>query len=113
MYTVTKRRGYSSTITLTNDETGASAILGVTNMPILKILNDYLTEIAHEEPTLDARDEWLISVDDETANALKHTMYKGTKKPERHQSKKSEQPQSTQEKKQVDAMDVLLGLANY
>lgn len=111
MYKVLKEKGNNSNITLENMETKASIVLGRISMPILDILKDAGHTFDGDDISL--KDEWNLEVNDEAGKALaKQAMTMS--KPVRDQSNKAKAKDLFQKpNKEIDAMDVLLGLANY
>ena len=109
MYKVTKATGNSSNVIVENTETKASVIIGRISMAILNILKDVGYDTDHG---LTFSDEWSLRIDKDTATKLTH-LAMSMKKPIRDQSKKNKDIQPKKDNKQIDAMDVLLGLANY
>lgn len=103
MYKVLKPKGSSNTVTVVNTGTHASVIIGQISAPMLNILEEAGYKTADD--TLNLMDEWDLEVNKEIATKLTHLALKMTKPIRTKEAKK--------EKKQVDAMDVLLGLANY
>ena len=84
MYQVTKPKGYSAVVTLTNTETSSSVNIGQPTTALYHLLEDTDHAMAGKE-----RDDWDFEVDKETAEALaKLTMR--MKKPIRDQKKKPE-----------------------
>ena len=110
MYRVFKDRGSNSNIVIENTETKASVIIGRLTYDIINLLNERGYK-AGTEDGLKLTDEWNFEVDDDTAQALMKKAMRMSK-PVRDQSKK---PKDILKKsnKEIDAMDVLLGLANY
>lgn len=113
MYKIEKPRGYTS-ILLTNTETHASIRLSEPTIDILEILKkDRIifssTTEPHDDsrPSLSIRDEWNFEVSTETGKELAHTALKLKTEKKIH----TEQPKKNN--KNIDAMDVLLGLASY
>ena len=84
MYKVNKSGGRRADITVTNTDTMTTYNLGVTTPTIAKIL-------AKEIDTTTLDEKWDLTVSKETATELVMTMLKGTKKPERAKTIKSEQ----------------------
>lgn len=105
MYIVSKEAGNNANITLINQDTKASVIIGRMTMEILSILE----EAGHSFDKGDLKLKWEFEVSDEVGKKLASKAFV-MEKPVRDQSKKSEQKISN---KTIDAMDVLLGLANY
>lgn len=106
-YIVTKAPGDNQNVVLLNDATSSSVVLGRISISILKILE----EDGHTFGAGEYRKQWSIPVSDETGKKLASLAFK-TKKPIRDQSKKVT-PEEKNINKKIDAMDVLLGLANY
>lgn len=105
MYILTKPRGHNSLITIDNQDTNSSVVVGRITMEILDILK---TEEGKDTTGDDFKltDDWSFEIKDETARKISATTMK-MKKPIRT---KTETPKSN---KEIDAMDVLLGLASY
>ena len=108
MYKVLKEKGNNSNITLENQETKASIVLGRISMPILDILKE--AGYAFDGVTASVKDEWNYDVTEEVGKELAKQAMK-MNRPVRDQSKKAKEPKK--DNKHIDAMDVLLGLANY
>ena len=106
MYKLLKQKGYDALISVENTETKANVIIGNISMDILKVLD------AAGIPSMDGltAEEWNLEVNTECAKALVGLTMK-MKKPIRDQRKKTEEPKKSN--KEIDAMDVLLGLAQY
>lgn len=96
-----------TTITIENLDTKSSINMGNLTMERLNILEKagYKTEEDGHKLT----DKWDWFIEEETAKELISTTMK-IKKPIRDQRKKNIKKE---ENKKIDAMDVLLGLANY
>lgn len=106
MYKVLKEKGNNMNITLENIETKASIIIGRTTMDILRILDEAGHKIGDDGIAL--RDKWELIVDEDTGKELASkamTMSKPIRDQRKIKPKK--------DNKHIDAMDVLLGLANY
>lgn len=88
MYKVFKPKGRLSNITITNEKTGSSVILGRYSLVHKDILLDQviIPEVA---------DEWSFSVTDETGKLLAMTCFRGHK-PVRAKIKKDEQDVTSQ-----------------
>lgn len=112
MYKVLKEKGNNMNITLENTETKASIVIGRLTMDILSILE--AKEGIHfgdGEGEIQLKNKWDLVVGDETAKELSAKAFRMSK-PIRDQRKhKEEEPKKSN--KEIDAMDVLLGLANY
>ena len=109
MYRVLKSKGIHNIVTLENTDTKANVMLGKISVEMLNILETGGYKIG--EDGVDTMDNaWDIDIDLDTASKLaKSTM--NIKKPIREQKK--EEPKQETNNKHIDAMDVLLGLANY
>lgn len=108
MYVVLKEKGNNSNVTLINKSTGASVILGKLTIEIL----DILEKEGHKFGDLDEiklTERWELNISDDIGRALSTKAFK-MHKPIRDQSKK---PTIKKTNKEIDAMDVLLGLASY
>ena len=112
MYKVLKEKGNNMNITLENTETKASIVIGRLTMDILSILESKEgVHIGDGEGEIQLKDKWDLVVGDETAKELSAKAMRMSK-PIRDQRKhKEEQPKKSN--KEIDALDVLLGLANY
>lgn len=112
MYKVLKEKGNNVNITLENTETKASIMIGRLSMDILGILErEEGVHFGDAPDEIALKDSWDITIKDETAKELSAKAMRMSK-PVRDQRKvKEEQPKK--ENKHIDAMDVLLGLANY
>lgn len=110
MYKVRKERGYSANLTLENTDTMANLIIGRVTMEILKILRDAGHKVIGEDELM-LQDPWEFEVNEDVAKELSRYAMP-IRKPIRDQRKvKAEEPKKSN--KEIDAMDVLLGLANY
>lgn len=105
MYKVTKPKGYNERVTVENTDTKGSIIIGRVSMEMLSILESagYKTE----DDSIKLTDEWDLEVNKETADKLTK-LAMPMKKPTRKFKDKAKQ-----DNKNIDAMDVLLGLAQY
>lgn len=109
MYRVLKEKGNNSNVMLENMETKASIIIGKITMDLLRILDEAGHKIGDDGVAL--RDEWCFEVNEETGKEIASKAMTMSK-PIRDQRKyKVEEPKK--DNKHIDAMDVLLGLANY
>lgn len=103
MYRVLKSKGYNANVVVENTDTRANIIIGKPTMDIIHIIKE--GGATPPEP----QEEWHIEVNKDTAVTLSKLAMKMTK-PIRDQRK----PEIKKElNKHVDAMDVMLGLANY
>lgn len=111
MYKVLKERGNNASVILENTETRASIIIGRLSMDILAILEKDGVHIGDSEGDIQLKDRWELRISDETAKELSAKAMRMSK-PIRDQRKvKEEEPKKSN--KEIDALDVLLGLANY
>lgn len=111
MYKVLKEKGNNVAVTLENTETKASIIIGRLTMDILSILESKEgVHFGDGEGEIQLKDKWDLVVGDETAKELSARAFRMSK-PIRDQRKVKEEPKKSN--KEIDAMDVLLGLANY
>lgn len=108
MYRVLKEKGNNSNVVLENVETKASIIVGKITISLLDILNKAGHKIGDDGVAL--RDEWSFEVNEETGKEIASKAMTMSK-PIRDQRKVKEEPKKSN--KEIDAMDVLLGLANY
>lgn len=106
MYRVLKEKGNNSNVMLENIETKASIIIGKITMDLLKILDEAGHKIGDDGVAL--RDEWCFEVNEETGKEIASKAMTMSK-PIRDQRK----VKPAKDNKTIDAMDVLLGLANY
>ena len=112
MYRVLKEKGNNVSITLENTETKASIIIGRLSMDIRSLLEkEEGIHFGDSDDEIKLKDKWELTIKDETAKELSAKAMRMSK-PVRDQSKKSEQVLK-KDNKSIDAMDVLLGLANY
>ena len=109
MYKLYKPKGNNSNITIENTDTKASVNIGRLSMEAIRILEaDGFKFNDDTEESLKYKDEWSFKIKDTTATTLAKLSLP-MHKPVRDQRKKSEQ----KDNKNIDAMDVLLGLAKY
>lgn len=109
MYKVLKEKGNNANVVLENAETKASIIIGRLTMDILHILESAGHKIGDDG--VNFRDQWELDIDEETGKLLANKAMTMSK-PIRDQRKiKEEIPKKNN--KEIDAMDVLLGLASY
>lgn len=113
MYKLLKEKGYDVSVSVVNTDTDASLVIGRLSITMLRILEEYEgLKFGDEEDALKFTSVWDFAIKEETKDALARLTLKMSK-PVRNQSVKTEQVVEAKENKQVDAMDVLLGLANY
>lgn len=110
MYKILKEKGNNVSITLENTETKASIIIGRLSMDILSLLEKEGVHFGDSEGEIQLKDKWDITIKDETAKELSAKAMRMSK-PIRDQRKVKEEPKKSN--KEIDAIDVLLGLANY
>ena len=102
MYRVFKPTGYGN-ITIENTDSMASMMIDRTSTDVLRILKEGGCTIPDSY-----QEEWDIEVNKDIAEKLCNLAMR-MKKPIRDQRKKVEQ----KDNKEIDAIDVLLGLAKY
>ena len=111
MYKILKDKGNNMNIVLENTETKASIVIGRLTMDIISILESKEgVHVGDSEGEIQLKDKWDITIKDETAKELS-TKAMRMSKPIRDQRKVKEEPKKSN--KEIDALDVLLGLANY
>ena len=110
MYRVLKEKGNNMNIVLENTETKASIVIGRLTIDILSILEKEGVHFGDSEGEIQLKDKWDITIGDETAKKLSAKAMRMSK-PIRDQRKVKEEPKKSN--KEIDALDVLLGLANY
>ena len=111
MYKLLKERGDNLNVILENTETKAQLNLGRLTIDILTLLGREEGMSFGEGGTIQLKDSWDFTIKDETAKELSAKAMRMSK-PIRDQRKhKEEEPKKSN--KEIDAMDVLLGLANY
>lgn len=111
MYRVLKEKGNNVSITLENTETKASIIIGRLSMDILSLLEkEEGIRFGDSDGEIKLKDKWELTIRDETAKELSAKAMRMSK-PIRDQRKVKEEPKKSN--KEIDALDVLLGLANY
>lgn len=111
MYKILKDKGSNKNIILENTDTSASVVIGRLSMTILEILTkqEHMT-FGSEEGHTKLTDNWEFEVSSDTAKELQKLALK-IEKPIR-KSKSQASPDKTVNKT-IDALDVLLGKANY
>lgn len=110
MYKLLKEKGNNLNVILENTETKAQLNLGRITLDILSILEKEEDLTFGEKGKLNLTDEWNIIITDSTAKELSAKAMRMSK-PIRDQRKHKEEPKKSN--REIDAMDVLLGLANY
>lgn len=117
MYKLLKEKGTNKNVTLVNTETNASLIIGKLSIEILDILKEDGHSFGSEKDDTRLVDAWALDISDDVAKTLSHIALR-MKKPIRNKvdiTQEDEQVKDLFKKpnKDIDAMDVLLGLANY
>lgn len=112
MYKVLKDTGFLSSIVIENTSTHATVNIGRPSVDILRILSTAGHKVG--EDGLEIRDQWELVVEEEVGKELARSAMTMSR-PIRNQRKvKEEQPPAPKkDNSQIDAMDVLLGLADY
>lgn len=116
MYLVEKEKGNNSNITIINQDTKASVIIGKLTMEILNTLEEEgYTFDKDVDGHIDLTDKWNLEVSESTGRKLSSTAFK-MKKPITVKTSKltelaAEPPKKSN--KTIDAVDVLLGLTSY
>ena len=111
MYRLLKEKGNNLNVILENIDTRAQLNLGRLTIDVLTLLETKEGMTFGEGGTTQLKDEWNFNISEETAKELSAKAMRMSK-PIRDQRKhKEEQPKKNN--KEIDAMDVLLGLANY
>lgn len=115
-YRLIKDKGNNSIVTLENTETKSSIVLGKLTMWMISLLTEegFVFERDDEKGSVNLKNPWCLTISEETAKKLS-AMAMPIHKPKRDQRKTPPTTTITEEKPKqvVDAMDVLLGLANY
>lgn len=110
MYRLLKEKGNNLNVILENIDTKAQLNLGRLTIDILTLLERGEGMTFGEGGTTQLKDEWNFSISEETAKELSAKAMRMSK-PIRDQRKHKEELKKSN--KQIDALDVLLGLANY
>ena len=110
MYRLLKEKGNNLNVILENIDTRAQLNLGRLTIDVLTLLETKEGMTFGEGGTTQLKDEWNFSISEETATELSAKAMRMSK-PIRDQRKHKEEPKKNN--KEIDAMDVLLGLANY
>ena len=111
MYRLLKEKGNNLNVILENVDTRAQLNLGRLTIDILTLLEIKEGLTFGDEGKIQLKDEWNILISNSTAKELSEKAMRMSK-PIRDQRKhKEEEPKKSN--KEIDAMDVLLGLANY
>ena len=112
MYRLLKEEGSWSNVILKNEDTEATLNLGrvgITMLSTLEEMEGISTTAEDERNLIEISTKWNFDIEDSTAKELTKIAMP-MKKPARSKTVKSEQKK---ESKHVDALDVLLGLADY
>ena len=112
MYRLIKDKGNNSNVIIENLDTHAQLNLGRLSMDILSILEREEELTFGEGGKLQYKDKWEVNIKSTTAEELSRKAMRMSK-PIRDQSKKATKEKKKEANKQIDAMDVLLGLASY
>ena len=104
MYKVIKSKGLSANVIVENTSSKSTVNIGRISIKIMHILEGAGIDISGKQS-----DEWDYEVNKEVATALAKLSLP-MNKPIRDQRKPETKKQAN---KQIDAMDVMLGLANY
>lgn len=92
MYKLTKSKGCSENLVLTNLGTSATQMLGRVTTHILNLLKSSGCELpTHTDDTIDIYSEWTLTISKEVAIKLQETLRRGIKKPIRKPATKREQ----------------------
>ena len=110
MYRLLKEKGNNLNVILENIDTRAQLNLGRLTIDVLTLLETKEGMTFGEGGTTQLKDEWNFSISEETATELSAKAMRMSK-PIRDQRKHKEEPKKSN--KEIDAMDVLLGLASY
>ena len=110
MYRLIKECGNNLNVILENIDTRAQLNLGRLTIDILTLLETKEGMTFGEGGTTQLKDEWNFSISEETAKELSEKAMRMSK-PIRDQRKVKDDKKK--HNKEIDAMDVLLGLANY
>lgn len=115
MYLVEKEKGNNSNITIINQDTKASVIIGKMTMEIIDILEEEGYEFNKdlgEDSHINLTDKWNLEVSESTGRKLSSTAFK-MKKPITVKATELVAEPPKKSNKEIDAMDVLLGLTSY
>ena len=112
MYRLLKEKGNNLNVMLENTETKAQLNLGRLTIDILTLLETKEGLTFGDGGKIQLKDEWNFNISEETAKELSEKAMRMSK-PVRDQSKKATEEKKKEANKQIDAMDVLLGLASY
>ena len=110
MYRLLKEKGNNFNVILENIDTRAQLNLGKLTIGILALLETKEGMTFGEGGTTQLKDEWNFNISEETAKELSAKAMRMSK-PIRDQRKVKDDKKK--HNKTIDALDVLLGLANY
>ena len=110
MYRLLKEKSNNLNVILENIDTKAQLNLGRLTVDILALLERGEGMTFGEDGTTQLKDEWNFNISEETAKELSAKAMRMSK-PIRDQRKHKEEPKKSN--KEIDALDVLLGLASY
>ena len=111
MYRLLKEKGNNLNVVLENIDTKAQLNLGRLTIDILTLLETKEGLTFGDGGKIQLKNEWNFNISEETAKELSEKAMRMSK-PIRDQRKhKEEKPKKSN--KEIDAMDVLLGLASY
>ena len=110
MYKLIKEYGDNLNVILENTDIKAQLNLGRLTIDILTLLETKEGMTFGEGGEFQLKDSWDFTIKDETAKELSEKAMR-MNKPIRDQRKHKDEPKKSN--KQIDALDVLLGLANY
>ena len=110
MYKLLKEKGNNLSVMLENTETKAQLNLGKLTIDILRLLETKEDMTFGEGGEFQLKNGWNFTIKDETAKELSEKAMRMSK-PIRDQRKHKEEPKKNN--KEIDAIDVLLGLASY
>ena len=110
MYKLLKEYGNNLNVILENTETHAQLNLGRLTIDILTLLETKEGLTFGDGGECQLKDGWDFTIKDETAKELSEKAMRMSK-PIRDQRKHKDEPKKSN--KEIDAMDVLLGLASY
>lgn len=110
MYRILKEKGNNVSLILENTDTKAQLNLGRLTIDMITLLETEEDLTFGEKGRIQLRDEWNISIKESTAKELSNKAMRMSK-PIRDQRKVKDDKKKRN--KEIDAMDVLLGLASY
>lgn len=121
MYKLSKPNGYGGIVTVENTERNTRISLGsATDFELINLLKEELgveTTATDPDHGLDLFKKWNIEIGKDVAKNLCNYTFR-IRRPKLSKAKtkiatEQPKPEIAQPKKQIDALDVLLGLANY